>query len=116
MSTSICEKNQQNLLIFLDTRISVIQERRGRELCNSILCFAMATKNHCGDLNLLFDVVQRFTQTLPPKDMARSPREKQRERDVFEAFLTVRQGRIEFQSFAKSFVVSTFTAQKKPVG
>jgi NAD-specific glutamate dehydrogenase len=45
--------------------------------------------------------------------MARSPREKQREREVFEAFLTVRQGRIENQSFAKSFVVSTFTAQKK---
>ena len=40
---------------------------------------------------------------------------KQREREFFEAFLTVRQGRIEFQSFAKSFVVSTFTAQKKPV-
>ena len=62
---------------------------------------------------MLFDVVQRFTQTLSPKDMARSPREKQREREVFEAFLPDCKGRIENQSFAKSFVVSTFTAQKK---
>ena len=59
----------------------------GRELCNSILCFAMATKNLCGDRVLLFGVVQRVTQTLSPKDMARSPREKQRIREVFEAFL-----------------------------
>ena len=51
------------------------------------LCFAMATKNHCWDQVLLFDVVQGFTQTLSPKDMARSPREKQREREVFAAFL-----------------------------
>ena len=96
--------------------IFYIQESCGRELCDSILCFAMATTNHRWDQVLLFDVVQRFTQTLSPKDMARSPREKQREREVFEAFLTVRQGRIEFQSFANPFVVSTFTAQKKPVG
>ena len=75
----------------------------------------MATKNHCWDQVLLFDVVQRFTQTLSPKDMARSPREKQREREVFEAFLPGWQGRIENQSFANPFVVSTFTAHKKPV-
>jgi hypothetical protein len=55
----------------------------------------MATKNHCWDLNLLFDVVQRFTQTLSPKDMARSPREKQREREVLGAFLAAQKGQIE---------------------
>jgi len=76
----------------------------------------MATKNHCWDLNLLFGVVQGFTQTLSPKDMARSPREKQREREVFAAFLPGCQGRIENQRFANPFVVSTFMAQKKPVG
>ena len=64
---------------------------------------------------MLFNIIQQVMQTFSLKDMARSPREKQREREVFAAFLTVRQGRIEFQSFAKSFVVSTFTAQKKPV-
>ena len=76
----------------------------------------MATKNHCWDQVLLFDVVQRFTQTLSPKDMARSPREKQREREVFEVFSAGYRGRIESLVFANPFVSGTFTAQKKPVG
>ena len=80
------------------------------------LCFAIATKNHCGKQFLLLGVVQRFTQTLSPKDMARSPREKQRERDSFAEATESGEGLENFRSFAKSFVVSTFTAQKKPVG
>ena len=75
----------------------------------------MATKNHCGDLNLLFGVVQGFTQTLSPKDMARSPREKQREREVFEVFSAGYRGLIENPVFANPVVSGTFTAQKKPV-
>ena len=76
----------------------------------------MATKNHCWDQVLLFDVVQRFTQTLSPKDMSFSPREKQREREVFEVFSAGYRGLIENPVFANPFVSGTFTAQKKPVG
>ena len=65
---------------------------------------------------MLFDVVQRFTQTLSPKDMARSPREKQRDREDFEAFRPSLKGRIENSIFANPFVTGTFRATKKPVG
>ena len=44
-----------------------------------------------------------------------SPRE-QREREIFEDFSAGYQGLIESLVFANPFVVSTFTAQKKPVG
>ena len=72
----------------------------------------MATKNHCWDQVLLFDVVQQVTQTLSPKDISFSPREKQREREVFEVFSAGYRGLIENLVFANSFVSGTFTAQK----
>ena len=84
-------------------------------MCISILCFAMATKNHCGDQTLLFNLIQQVMQTSSQKDMARSPREKQREREVFEGFSAGYRGQIESLVFANPFVSSTFTAQKKPV-
>ena len=64
---------------------------------------------------MLFGVVQRFTQTLSPKDMARSPREKQRDREVFGAFLAAQKGQIENFIFVNPSDTRGFTAQKKPV-
>ena len=79
----------------------------------SILCFAMATKNHCEDKNLLFNLIQQVMQTSSLKDMARSPREKQRGREVFEGVSAGYRGLIENPVFANPFVSGTFTAQKK---
>ena len=77
---------------------------------------AFAIKNHLAGKILLLGVVQRVIKTHSLNDMSLCFREKRRIREIFEAFLTVRQGRIEFQSFANPFVSGTFTAQKKPVG
>ena len=49
------------------------------------------------------------------KDMSFSPKEKQREREVFEDFSAGYRGQIESLGFANPFVSGTFTAQKKPV-
>ena len=59
---------------------------------------------------------QRFTNNITQKVITfLSPRE-QREREIFEDFSAGYQGLIESLVFANPFVVSTFTAQKKPVG
>ena len=76
---------------------------------------AIAIKNHPWGKVLLLGVVQWVIKTHSLNDMSLCFREKQREREVFAAFLPGWKGRIEFQSFANPFVVSTFTAQKKPV-
>ena len=73
----------------------------------------MATKNHCWDQVLLFDVVQQFTQTLSPKDMTRSPREKQRERDSFAEATESREGFREFPFFCKVLCGKHFYGTKK---
>ena len=85
----------------------------GRELCNSIFCFAMATKNHCWDQVLLFDVVQGFTQTLSLKDMSFSPREKRRIRGSFAEATESREGFREFQFFCKVLCGKHFYGTKK---
>ena len=67
---------------------------------------------------MLFNLIQQVMQTFSQKDMARSPREKQREREDFEDFEDFSadyRGQIESPVFANPFVSSTFTAQKKPV-
>ena len=64
---------------------------------------------------MLLGVVQRVIKTHSLNDMALCGREKQRNGEGFQAFLPTQKGQIENFIFVNPFVVSTFTAQKKPV-
>ena len=81
----------------------------------TILRGAFTIKNHPGNNFLLLGVVQQVIKTRSLNDMALCCREKQRNREVFQAFLAAQKGQIESLVFANPFVSGTFTAQKKPV-
>ena len=76
---------------------------------------AFAIKNHLAGKILLLGVVQGVIKTHSLNDMSLCSRGKQRDREVFGAFLAAQKGQIENSIFVNPFVSGTFTAQKKPV-
>ena len=70
-------------------------------------------KNHPLGKSLLLDVVQRVIKTHSLNDMALCGREKQREREVFQAFSPDQKGQIENLIFVNPFDSTGFTGKKK---
>ena len=81
----------------------------------SILRGAFAIKNYPWGEVLLFGVVQWVIKTRSLNDMSLCSRGKQREREVFQAFIPAQKGQIENFIFVNPSDTRGFRARKKPV-